>query len=217
MYGYIYLIVNNVNGKTYVGKHKLYNKNWNEDGYMGSGGKRYQNAVKKYGIENFEKFLITWTSSEKDACEKEEFWIAHYKSLGKAEYNISKGGEGGWLEVPQQVRNKISKTLMRHSVSEETRRKQSNASKGKPHPHKGDPGRVVAKETREKISKTLTGKPSHNQTIETINKIRETISSYKWYNNGFINKRAKICPEGFVLGRLPNYKNRQHEGVEFIK
>lgn len=32
MYGYIYLIVNNVNGKTYVGKRKLYNKNWYTNG-----------------------------------------------------------------------------------------------------------------------------------------------------------------------------------------
>ena len=63
MYGYIYLIVNNVNGKTYVGKRKLYNKKWNEDGYMGS-GKHLKSAQKKYGIENFEKFLITYTSSE---------------------------------------------------------------------------------------------------------------------------------------------------------
>ena len=36
MYGYIYLIVNNISGKTYIGKRKLYNKKWNEDGYTNS-------------------------------------------------------------------------------------------------------------------------------------------------------------------------------------
>ena len=77
MYGYIYLIVNKIDGKTYVGKRKLYKKSWNEDGYMGS-GKYLKPAQKKYGIENFEKFLITWTYSEEDACEKEKFWIAKY-------------------------------------------------------------------------------------------------------------------------------------------
>jgi hypothetical protein len=25
---------------------------------------------------------------------------------------------------------------------------------------------------------------------------------YKWFNNGIVNKRAEICPEGFVPGRL---------------
>ena len=33
---YIYLIVNKVNGKTYVGQHKS-SKEWYNDGYMGSG------------------------------------------------------------------------------------------------------------------------------------------------------------------------------------
>lgn len=33
---YIYLIVNKVNGKTYVGQHKS-SKEWYDDNYMGSG------------------------------------------------------------------------------------------------------------------------------------------------------------------------------------
>ena len=39
MYGYIYLIVNKLDGRTYVGKRKFRNKNqkWDTDGYMGSG------------------------------------------------------------------------------------------------------------------------------------------------------------------------------------
>ena len=82
MYGYIYLIVNKIDGKTYVGKHKLYDKKWDEDNYMGSGIK-LKPAQEKYGIENFEKFLIAWTSSEEDACEKEKFWIAEYRRRGK--------------------------------------------------------------------------------------------------------------------------------------
>lgn len=34
MYGYVYMIVNKVNGKTYIGQHK--SSNWH-DKYMGSG------------------------------------------------------------------------------------------------------------------------------------------------------------------------------------
>ena len=37
MYGYIYLIVNKLDGRAYVGKHKLYKRAWNNDNYMGSG------------------------------------------------------------------------------------------------------------------------------------------------------------------------------------
>lgn len=71
MYGYIYLIINNVNDKTYIGKKKLYGikEKWYNDTYMGS-GKYIQNAEKKYGIENFSKFLLTYTDSEEDARKK---------------------------------------------------------------------------------------------------------------------------------------------------
>lgn len=49
MYGYIYLIINKVNGKTYIGQHKS-NKYWYEDRYMGS-GKNLFCAYNKYGKE----------------------------------------------------------------------------------------------------------------------------------------------------------------------
>ena len=94
MYGYIYLIVNKLDGRTYVGKRKFRNKNqkWDTDGYMGSGC-HLKNSQAKYGIENFEKFLITWTSSEEDACEKEKEFIEKYQTTNRAfGYNVSTGG-----------------------------------------------------------------------------------------------------------------------------
>ena len=118
VYGYIYLILNKINGKTYVGKHKLYNKKWDEDGYPGS-GKLLKPAQKKYGIENFEKFLICYTESEEDACKKEEFWIAHYRALGKAEYNIADGGDGGniapWTEERKEKISEASKKFIQEN------------------------------------------------------------------------------------------------------
>ena len=142
MYGYIYLIINKVNSKTYIGKRKS-SKEWYEDTYMGS-GKRLYSAKKHYGIENFEKFLICYTSSEKDACEKEKFWIAEYRKRGKAEYNIQKGGQGGghpsaWKgkHLSVETKKKISETLKgNHNkkgkhCSEETKRKMSESRKGK--------------------------------------------------------------------------------------
>lgn len=173
MYGYIYLIVNKVNGKTYVGKHKLYKRAWNKDNYMGS-GKRLKPAQRKYGIENFEKFLIEYTFSEEDACKKEKFWIAEYRSRNKAEYNITDGGDGGsnkGRKFSEEHRKKIAEAMKgdqrnkgRHHT-EEARRHMSEGHKGKPHSEEQKrkvsqklKGHSVSEETRKKLSKASKGR-----------------------------------------------------------
>lgn len=154
MYGYIYLIVNNINGHTYVGQKKLYSKSWNKDGYMGS-GVLLEPAYKKYGIDNFEKFLICFCNSAEELNEKEEFWIAEYKNRGKAEYNLTKGGHSfsstPWnkgKKMPEEIRKKNAEAHKGNHYrkgkpcSEETKQKLSICNKGK----------VVSEETRKRLS-----------------------------------------------------------------
>ena len=128
MYGYIYLIVNNVNGKTYVGQRKT-TKSCSSDKYMGS-GKHLKCAQKKYGIENFEKFLIQYCNSKEELDKQEVFWITEYRSRGKAEYNICAGGRGG-CAIGKEHYN-----YGKH-LSEEARRKMSEAHSGKEPWNKG--------------------------------------------------------------------------------
>lgn len=210
MYGYIYLIVNNINGKTYVGKRKLYNKNWDTDNYMGSGHylKRSQN---KYGIENFEKFLITWTYSEEDACEKEKFWIAEYRHRGKAEYNVADGGQGGLIGTwTEERRKKVSEAGKGRKAwnkgkhfSEEYCIKLSEAHKGKPSYNKG---KHFSDEAKNKMSETHKGKKRSEDDKRNISESLKGHKAWskgrKWYNNGIKNVMAFECPEGYVKGRI---------------
>lgn len=140
-YGYIYMIVNNANHKTYIGKKAFPkgcpNITYENDNYLGS-GKIIKQAISKEGAACFEKFLICYTESEKDACEKEKFWIDHYRKLGKAEYNICDGGKFGYRHKKGDGPNKGK------HFSEETKHKMSEAKKGKvPYIH--------TRETNEKI------------------------------------------------------------------
>lgn len=230
MYGYIYLIVNNVNGKTYVGKKCLYKKAWDKDNYMGS-GILLKPAQKKYGIENFEKFLITWTYSKKDAGEKEKFWIAHYKSLGKAEYNIAEGGEGGSTtkgrHLSKETRAKISESHKEKAYlykTDEFREKMSevtsgenNGMYGKHHTEaaKQKMGQAKAGKThighkwdesqKKMLSESIKNSEKHKQVMaseEYRENMSNAIKGLKWYNNGVIDKRARECPPGFTPGRL---------------
>ena len=195
MYGYIYLILNKLDGKTYVGKHKLYDKKWNEDNYMGSGIK-LKPAQEKYGIENFEKFLITWTYSEEDAIEKEKFWIAEYRSRGKAEYNIADGGDGGniapWTEERKKKISESKKELFSSEKGNEVKKKISNSKKEF---FDSDAGQIWRKQKSENMKKYIEehpefreiagasniGRPSWNKGVECTYKEKISVCLKEYF------------------------------------
>ena len=139
---YIYIIVNKINNKTYIGQHK--SDNW-QDSYMGS-GYALKAAKKKYGKKNFEKFLIQYCNTLEEANKAEIYWIAEYRKRGKAEYNISAGGAG-----------------LRAPMSEETKRKISEARKGSKGWNKGIP---MSESAKRKLSESERGKKGTPHTEE---------------------------------------------------
>ena len=122
---YIYRITNKINGKTYIGQHK-YKKL--DDDYMGS-GVLITRAQKKYGIESFAKeILYSSIQYRETADDVERFAIAKERAIGKAEYNIANGGQGG--NLGEEVNRKRAEALKGKHISEETKRKMSEARKG---------------------------------------------------------------------------------------
>lgn len=87
----VYLTTNLVNGKRYVGKHKV---GANSDSYLGS-GIRIKSAIAKYGRENFKRQILHECSSDSEANELERQEI----QLKQPEYNLHPGGSGGWSHV----------------------------------------------------------------------------------------------------------------------
>ena len=73
--------------------------------------------------------------------------------------------------------------------SEETRKKMSEAQKGK----------QLSEDTRKKIAEARKGK---RLSEEHKRKLSEAHKGNHWYNNGVTSILAKTCPEGFVPGRL---------------
>lgn len=121
---YIYEITNIVNGKNYIGQHKYKTL---DDDYMGS-GKYLAKAKLKYGIENFVKRIIEYGIETREEADKREiFWIAEYKKIGKAEYNISKGGGTlpSFSEYSIEKQNQIKKNMSKA----QTGRKHTEATK----------------------------------------------------------------------------------------
>ena len=150
---YIYRIINKANGKTYIGQHKYKKLN---DNYMGS-GVLLAKAKKKYGIENFKKEILEFDIPNVElANDWEQMYILFERVKGKAEYNIAAGG-GGTVGVIPWNKGKSSWIKGKHR-SEETKKKISEAEKGRIPWNRGKHLGPLPEETKRKISEAHKGK-----------------------------------------------------------
>lgn len=92
MYYYIYKITNLINQKIYIGVHKTSSL---DDGYMGS-GKIITAAIKKYGLENFQKDILEFFNSSNEMYIREKEIVTDDFLLREDVYNLRRGGFGGF-------------------------------------------------------------------------------------------------------------------------
>ena len=148
----IYCIENKADGKCYVGKSVNIPKRWNEHkGALRNGrhfNKHLQKAWDFYGEESFRFMVLEYANPDKLA-ELEIAYISEHNAFGENGYNFTMGGDGGLLGMPK---------------SEETRRKISEANKGRQH----------TLEEKAKVSEALKGKSftdEHKKRIGDANKV----------------------------------------------
>jgi group I intron endonuclease len=125
---FVYIHTNKINNKVYIGiTGQALNDRWNNGyGYWSKQSVFYR-AIKKYGWDGFNHEVVAKGLTEEEAKKLEIELIAlyqsnclRYKSPTRG-YNMTDGGDGTNGCFP----------------SDETRRKQSEAKKGKPSPKKG--------------------------------------------------------------------------------
>lgn len=119
-YYFVYETTNLINNKKYIGYHKTENLN---DGYIGS-GKILVNAIKKYGVNNFNRKILKFFNNSKSALEYEKNLITEELIKSNLYYNVMPGGQGG------DANGKFSRNYG-VKKSEEHKRKLSSARVGK--------------------------------------------------------------------------------------
>jgi group I intron endonuclease len=102
----IYLHVNKINNKVYVGitKHSNPELRW-RCGYKNNPYFNY--SIKKYGWDGFDHIVLFRNLPKEIACKLEIKLIARYRKKGIC-YNIANGGEGS-IAMSESTRNKLRK------------------------------------------------------------------------------------------------------------
>ena len=134
----IYKIENKINGKIYIGQtRRALEERMKEHQKKSSivyGNSYIDNAIQKYGIENFKIDVVEKCNTSDELNEREIFWIKFFNCKVPNGYNLTDGGEG----------------CTGHIVTAETRKKLSES-------HKGKCGRICSEETKLKISSANKG------------------------------------------------------------
>lgn len=151
----VYKSINKINGKYYIGKHKLVGKEF--DYYFGS-SPSVQAAVLKYGVESFERITLFETDNEAECYKKEEELLGNLWLTDKNCYNKQPGGKGfssgnqhytqGNGFTKDHINNLKTARRKRSPHSEETRKKMSESRTGLKR----------SLETRKKMSQAQSGK-----------------------------------------------------------
>lgn len=142
MYGYIYMTINVLNGKRYIGQKKS-NKFLTKYEYAGS-GKLLWRSINKYGIDNFAIELLDTANSKEELNRKEIYWIEYYDAVDDPMfYNILRGGKGGDITV-KMTENEYN--TFRKRISEHNKGRDNSGKKN------GFYGKHHSNEVRMKIS-----------------------------------------------------------------
>ena len=130
---YIYKTTNRINGKSYIGQHKVPSNPEAFMRYLGS-GIAIKSAIQQYGKSCFTKEILEYIDDDYKhltVSEREKYYITLYNTISPNGYNISPGGEGGCTGESHR-KSVITKMKNGYRPSEEVKRKISLANKGRP-------------------------------------------------------------------------------------
>lgn len=217
---YIYCITNLVNGKNYFGQ-RTFNvsgtaKSALADMYWGS-GKILKLAQKKYGLQNFKKEIIIEGMFTKDELNRfEKCIIAIQRLIGKAEYNLANGGDGGdtskfidyefakkrQKEVIQKHLEEDPDCFKKRSLKAVETCKEKGISHSHPCPWKGKSNPYLTEEARRVMSENAK-LHNANRSEETRAKVKASLKAL--YADDLKDRISKV-QSGILEGLQTNMK-----------
>ncbi len=211
--GFIYKITNQCNNKCYIGETTNADpeKRWTQHKNTikkGVGCPALQNAVNKYGVENF-RFDILLICFDEDRYKYEIEYIKKYNALVPNGYNILEGGPGGGFKGrthSEESKKKMSESLKQNYINNpQLKRKISEKNRI-----------LINNKIREGIKNSkkfqqmiLNKKNGSFYSEETKNKIRESLNKY--YNENPIKSESTILKHREAMAKSIGVKVCQYD------
>lgn len=155
-YGFVYIWFDKEKKRFYIGSH------WGSetDGYVCS-SEAMRSAYRRRPTDFKRRILKRVYTTRKELLEEEYNWLKliHDSDLGRKYYNLSNKHFGHWTAEDNvlTIGEKISLAKKGKTLSEETKRKMSEARKGKPKSN-GMTGKKLSEEHKRAISEASKGR-----------------------------------------------------------
>ena len=89
----------------------------------------FYKSIKKHGLQNFVCYILE-VCDQSILSDREKYWIKEKNSMTPNGYNLTSGGEGGYIRS-DETKEKIRLALTGKKLSLETKQKMSNAIKNR--------------------------------------------------------------------------------------
>jgi len=201
----LYIHRNKINGKEYAGITSISpEKRW-KNGNHYKANRHFNNAIKKYGWDNFEHIILNEVKTEKEVLLLETSIIKKRDLMNPTKgYNKTAGGEHPYAS--EDTKKRLS----------EIRRGKGNSFYGKTH----------SKETKELISKNRKGKcigidhPKYGKPLSkiTMEKLKD---SGTWYNEKMQKRNEELKKDVLMIDKNTKEVLREFkcvsDAVEYLK
>lgn len=215
IFGYVYLVKNLVNGKMYFGiTENDFDTRYKHGDISNTHNEHLKRSIKEYGIENFEinkEFDVAYT--EDDLWDLEDMYMCIYNTIdSRYGYNKRRSGSKhkGSGKPNEETRRKMSEAMKgkpHKPLSEEHKQKISKALKGRPNPKKGKP---KSEETKQKMSEAMKGEKNPNYGKPLSEEHRQKLSEAHKGKKASEETRRKMS-EAQSGEKHPNYGKPRSE------